>query len=359
MKYSIYSLLLLLLFSCKDERESTKPISKEMVEAVYSSVLLEPIDVYKVNASISGYIDQLLVKEGDLVKVGDVLCVISNKPIQLNQQNAALNYKLLKDQYDGEANLIEEMKLDLQSAKLKMQNDSLNYVRFKALYDKNAGSKFELDNATLSYEISKNNYKTLKKRIVRKQNELKNQIDQSKNNLSASVLKSDDYVIKSNLNGKVFQLFKEQGEFVSMQEPLAILGDKEKFKLKMLIDEVDISRINVGQKVLVTLEAFKNTVFEAKITKIAPKMDEKTQTFEVEALFVKTPNKLYMGLTGEGNIVINEKKKAMVIPREYLMTGNKVETESGVVSVTTGLSNWSYIEILSGINEGTIIYKPE
>lgn len=358
MKYSI-CFLILILFSCADERESTKVSQKEMVEAVYSSILIEPMNVYKVNASITGYIESLNVKEGDIVKAGDILCVISSKPIQLNQQNAALNYELLKDTYSGEANLIEEMKLELQSAKLKMQNDSLNFSRFKALYDKNASSKFEYDNAALTYEISKNNYKSLKKRIVRKENELKNQINQSKNNLNASNLKTDDYTLKSNINGKVFQVMKEKGEFISMQEPFAIIGDKENFKLKMLIDEVDISRIDLGQKVLVTLEAFKNELFEAKIDKIAPKMDERTQTFEVEALFTKGPKKMYMGLTGEGNIVINEKKNALVIPREYLMPGNKVETENGIVSVTTGLSNWSFIEITSGIEEGTVIYKPE
>lgn len=358
MKYYLFIALFGLL-SCSEDRESTKPVYKELVEAVYSSVLIEPKDAYKVNASITGYIDEVLVKEGDVVKAGDVLFVISSKPIQLNEQNAQLNYELLKDTYAGEANVIEEMKLDLKSARLKMQNDSLNFVRFKSLYDKNAVSKFEYDNANLTYEISRNNYSSLKKRIARKEKELKNQINQSRNSLNASALKTADYTIKSNLSGKVFQLFKEKGEYISMQEPLAIIGDEKDFYIKMLIDEVDISKIEIGQKVLVSLEAFKNKVFEAKINKIAPKMDERTQTFEIEAVFTEFPSILYMGLTGEGNIVINEKKKALVIPREYLVSGNKVETENGMVKVITGLSNWSYIEILSGVEESTLIYKPK
>lgn len=358
MKYFLFIALFGLL-SCSEDRESTKPVYKELVEAVYSSVLIEPKDAYKVNASITGYIDEVLVKEGDVVKAGDVLFVISSKPIQLNEQNAQLNYELLKDTYAGEANVIEEMKLDLKSARLKMQNDSLNFVRFKSLYDKNAVSKFEYDNANLTYEISRNNYSSLKKRIARKEKELKNQINQSRNSLNASALKTADYTIKSNLSGKVFQLFKEKGEYISMQEPLAIIGDEKDFYIKMLIDEVDISKIEIGQKVLVSLEAFKNKVFEAKINKIAPKMDERTQTFEIEAVFTEFPSILYMGLTGEGNIVINEKKKALVIPREYLVSGNKVETENGMVKVITGLSNWSYIEILSGVEESTLIYKPK
>lgn len=358
MKYFLFIAFFGLL-SCKEDRESIKPVYKELIEAVYSSVLIEPQNAYTVNASISGHIEKILVKEGDLVKAGDILVVISNKPVQLNQQNAQLNYELLKDTYAGEANVIEEMKLDLKSSKLKMQNDSLNYMRFKSLYEKNAVSKFEYDNASLTYEVSKNNYSSLKKRILRKEKELKNQINQSKNNYNASTIKTADYTIKSNLSGKIFKLFKENGEYITMQEPLAIIGNEKNYLIKMLIDEVDISKIEIGQKVLISLEAFKDEVFEAKINRISPKMDERTQTFEIEGVFIHPPTKMYMGLTGEGNIVINEKKKALVIPREYLLSGNKVETENGMIKVSTGLSNWSYIEILSGVDENTVIYKPK
>jgi hypothetical protein len=66
-----------------------------------------------------------------------------------------------------------------------------------------------------------------------------------------------------------------------------------------------------------------------------------------------------MGLTGEGNILIDSKHKALVIPRDYLLPGNKVETDMGLVSVKTGMANWDYIEILSGLTEKTIIYKPK
>lgn len=358
MKYS-FAILLLALYSCSSERETIHAEKKEMVEAVYSSIVLEPDNAYKVNSSITGYIETVNVSEGDAVKKGDVLFVISNQPVKLNQENAALNYELLDDSYKGEANVLEEMNLELKSAKLKMKNDSINYLRFKNLYDKNACTKFDFDNAALAYEISKNNCTTLSSRIKRKEKELKNQLNQLKNTLSVSALRTDDYYIKSNIDGKVFQVFKERGEYASMQEPLAIVGDKSNFKLKMLIDEVDISNVQLGQKVLVTLEAYKSKVFEAKITKISPKMDERTQTFEVEAFFVNAPDHLYMGLTGEGNIVIREKKSALVIPREYLMPGNKVETENGIVKVKTGLSNWSYVEITAGITESTVLLKPE
>lgn len=356
-----YFLLVLpfLMFACKDKRETTKVTRNQLVEAVYSSVTVEPQNVYQINSAVSGFIDELYVDEGDLVNQGDLLCVISNKTPQLNEENSKLSYMLLQDSYKGNSNILEEMQTELQSVKIKFQSDSTNMKRIKNLLNSGAISKSEYDNVALNYEVSKNNYLNAKKRLARKEKELANQSNQLKNNVIISKLKAEDYLVKSTLQGEVFQFFKKKGEYVSMQEPVAIVGKSNSFILKMKIDEVDISNVQLGQRVIVSLEAFKNRVFDAEITKIYPKMDDRSQTFTIEADFVKSPGKLYMGLTGEANIVIHEKKSALVIPREYLIAGNKVETESGIIHVETGLSNWSYVEILKGLKEGMVILKPE
>ena len=125
-----------------------------------------------------------------------------------------------------------------------------------------------------------------------------------------------------------------------------------------LIDEVDITRIKKGQKIVVTLEAYKSQSFEAKVTHITPKMDGRTQTFEIEGVFVDFPSELYMGLTGEGNIIVKQIKQALVIPREYLIDLNKVETENGMKKVKIGVQSLSHVEIISGLKEGEEILKP-
>jgi HlyD family secretion protein len=359
MRFQLYVSLILILLACSKKRESTKPHYENMIEAVYASAIIQPEGYYKVNASILGYLDEVNVQEGDLVKKGDLLFVISNKPIQLTEQNAELTYQLLKDSYSGQANVIDELKLSLGSAQVKMQNDSLNYNRFLELDRKNACSKTELDNSKTVYQVSKYNYFGLKKQINRKQIELKNQLTQSKNNVSLSSLRTGDYFIRSNIDGKIFQINKEKGEMVSLQEPLAIIGDQNRYSIEMLIDEVDISKVELGQKVLVTLEAYKNQVFDAVLTEISPKMDEKTQTFKIKARFKKSPKKLYMGLTGEANIVVKEGVRALVIPADYLLPRNMVETESGKVKVEVGLTNWDFVQIISGIDQNTVILKPE
>jgi hypothetical protein len=79
----------------------------------------------------------------------------------------------------------------------------------------------------------------------------------------------------------------------------------------------------------------------------------------VEAVFVKQPNKLYPGLTGEANIIIQEKEKVLSIPFDYLLAGSKVQTKDGLLSVETGVQNFERIEIVSGLDTNTYILKPE
>lgn len=359
MKLRILVILSVFISGCGKKHESIKPHYENMVEAVYASATIQPEGYYKVNASISGYLEEVHVREGEFVREGELLYVISNKSIRINEANASLTYQLLKDSYSGQANLIDELKLSLISSQLKMQNDSVTFSRYLELDRKNACSKAELDNSKIIYQVSKNNYLGLKKQIARKEIELRNQLNQSRNNLSLSSLRTDDYYIRSNINGKVFQANKEKGEMVTIQETLAIIGDQNHFVIEMLIDEMDISKLRIGQKVIVTLEAYKNEVFEAVLTEISPKMDDKNQTFKIKAKFTKTPKKLYMGLTGEGNIVVKEGAKVLVIPTDYLMPGNMVETKDGKVNVKIGLTNWEFVQIISGLNENTVIFKPE
>ncbi|MGB5499441.1 MAG: HlyD family efflux transporter periplasmic adaptor subunit, partial [Maribacter sp.] len=157
----------------------------------------------------------------------------------------------------------------------------------------------------------------------------------------------------------VYALFKNPGEIVTTMEPLAAIGSKNVFVVEMLIDEVDIVKIKKGQRALITLDAYNSKVLETTISKIYPSKDERSQTFKIEAVFKETPEILYPGLAGEGNIIIDQKNNVLTIPKEYLIGENKVQTENGMQTVTLGLQNLDKVEIRSGLDADTYIYKPK
>ncbi|NJL73752.1 MAG: efflux RND transporter periplasmic adaptor subunit [Saprospiraceae bacterium] len=101
--------MLLVVFSCKEEVVSTKPQFSNIVEAVYASATVQPATSYTVFAESGGMIEQKLIVEGDVVEKGQVLFRIRSTASDLNIENAQLNYELLKDNAQGEANVLKEL----------------------------------------------------------------------------------------------------------------------------------------------------------------------------------------------------------------------------------------------------------
>lgn len=358
IRFIFWITLALSIISCGTKKEKILPRVTNITESVYSSVTIQPDSLYKVYASINGILEQNLVEEGDSVVKGAALVQVVNTTPKINAENARLSLDLSQKKFQGSAAVLTSLMDEIRTAKLSLSNDSINYFRQKSLWNQNIGSKIEFDTKKLNYERSKNNVTQLQDNYQRTKDQLQIQLKQAKNNYNSSLVNSKDYTVRSNINGKVYALFKNPGEIVNTQEPLALVGSTNIFLIRMLVDEVDIVKIKIGQKVIVNLDAYNGEVFKAKVSKIYPKKDERNQTFMVEALFDESPQILYPGLSGEGSIIVATKKDAITIPKEFLIDENKVKTETGMVKVIIGLQNMDDIEVLSGISETTLIIKP-
>lgn len=355
----IVFMLFFIGFSCKDSQEKTQPVKRDLTESVYSSVTIQPDSLYQVYAIVAGILDKNLVEEGDLVsKDKPIIQIINNTP-KLNTQNAKLSFDLAKENYNGRATILSAIEDEIISATLQYKNDSINFFRQKNIWEQNIGSKVEYDTKKLKYQLSSNNLNLLQSKYNRTKNELKTALKQAENNYKTSLIATKDFTVKSKINGKIYALNKNQGEIISTMEPIASIGSAIDFIIEMLVDEVDIVKISINQKVIINLDAYKGEVFTGKVSKIYPKKDERNQTFLVEALFDRAPKKLYPGLSGEANIIIDKREGVLTIPKEYLIDGNKVKIDDGEVTINTGLQNMDFVEVLSGITEETSIYKPD
>ena len=356
---SIVLFALIFLFSCGNNNEKIQPSITSISESVYSSVTVQPDSLYQVFAAVSGILDKNLVEEGDSVQKGSPIVQIINNAPQLNVENARLTLELAIDNYSGNNALLKTLEDEIRAARLRVQNDSVNYFRQKNLWDQNIGSQVEYDSKKLAYELSSNNLSLLLSNYSRSKNELRTKVIQAENNYKTAQITTGDFTVESKIQGTVYALYKNHGESVSVLEPIAAIGSTDDFVIEMLVDEVDIVKIKIGNLTLVTLDAYQNQVFEAEVSKIYPRKDERSQTFMVEALFKDPPEVLYPGLAGEGNIIIGSRENVLTIPREYLINKNMVRTEEGLVELKLGLQNMEYVEVLSGLDKETSILKPE
>jgi multidrug efflux pump subunit AcrA (membrane-fusion protein) len=345
------------VFSCNTNREFTTAQKRSIIESVYASVVIQPDSLYEAYSIVSGILDQNLVEEGGLVKRNQNIIEIINNTPKLNAENSKLAYDLAVKNYKGSSAILNSIKDEIAAAELQCQNDSINYFRQANLWKQNIGSKTQYDSQKLKYQLSKNTLNLLKSKLTQTENELRTAVEQTQNTYKSTLSTSKDFTIKSNMDGKVYALYKEPGEIVSTREPLASIGSASNFIIEMLVDEVDIVKITLGQKVVIHLDAYGEKVFEAEASKIYPKKDKRNQTFLVEAVFNNPPNKLYPGLSGEANIIIAKNENALTIPKSFLVNNNQVLTDNGLISVELGLENMEYVEIVSGLDESTTIYN--
>ena len=354
-----FGLLGIFLTGCGHKGERISPQYRPIVESVYASVKVQPDSLYRAFALVQGMVDANQVEEGQLVLPDQALVKLINTNPELQAETARLNYELAREQYQGNATMLQSIEQEIATARLQLVNDSVNYCRQKNLWDQQIGSRSQYESRKLAYERSINSVKLLEDKYTQTNNELQTKLQVAENAYQASLKSSGDFTVRSMIRGKVYALYAEKGEVVNPQQPLALIGSADDFVVEMLVDEVDIVRIAYEQEVLVTLEAYSDQLFRARISKIYPTKDERNQTFVVEARFISPPEVLYPGLAGEANIVIARRDSVLTIPRSYLLNNGQVLTEDGETEVKTGLTNLEYVEIISGIDDTTILIKPE
>ncbi len=360
MKYTLFILLIFLFFSCKKKLEETKPTVGDITESVYASGIIKSENQYTVFSTVSGILKKIDVVAGQTISNGQLLFELENDKAELNTKNARLAYQLSQNDNHYIQDKISEMEIKVQLAREKLLVDKSFYDRNNRIKQYNIISEVDFEKVALAYKSSQLNLQTSQKQL----SQLKAQLnfEQNKNNILLQIGQEtqNDFQIKSAFSGELFDVLVKEGTLITPQIPLAIIGQKNAFLLELEVDENDMARIKLNQSVLITLDSYKNQVFEAKVDKIYPIMDERSRTFKIEAHFINPPKKLYPNLSAEANIVIRTRNNAITIPKVYLLKGDSIQiSKKEKRKVKTGLSDYQKVEILEGLKADEIIYKPK
>jgi len=343
--------------SCFHKVQKVKPTVESISESIYASGVVKSKNQYQAFATVSGVINSIFVSEGDTVKKGSPILAISSEIQRLNKENAALNASFTD--FQANQGKLNEAKMLIDFSFSKMKNDSLIYFRQKSLWQQEIGSKAELEQKELAYQNSRTTYHS----AILRYNDLKRQLSftssQAKKNLQISSSLKNEFILRSEIDGIVYSISKNLGEVVGPQTAICVIGDAQSFILEMQVDEFDIIKIRKDLRVYLTLDSYRDKVFEAMVTKIYPMMNERSKTFLVEAEFVQSPEILYPNISFEANIVLATKENAILIPRKYLVNDSMVIKSNGdKVAVKVGLRDYQKVEILSGLSPEDEILEP-
>ena len=168
-------------------------------------------------------------------------------------------------------------------------------------------------------------------------------------------------------DGVVAEINGEVGEFVTPSPPGIItppavdLIDDSCLYVRAPIDEVDAAGIRVGMPVNITLDAYRGRQFAATVSRIAPYVqdyEKQARTVDVEARFNQLPEDvLLIGYSADMEIVLEQQDNTLRLPTEAIFAQNQVlvigkDNTLEQRTISTGISNWRWTQILSGLNAG-------
>ncbi len=359
---SLFFIGVVMISSC-NRSKTIKPERKSITEAVYASGFLVPKNEYKVYALGDGYVTAKYKEGGDDVKNGESIYLIQSDAslAKLGAASAAVNLARLNT---GENSpVLTDLKNKIKSAEAKFKNDSLNYIRYKNMLDANAVTKSQFDQAALTYEISGNDLKSAIELFTKTKEQLTVELKNAQSSLAASGLDYSNYNVKSLLDGVVYDTYKDLGEAVRRNDLVALVGEKGTKLLELSVDQSDISKIKVGQKVIVKMDVTGNKIYKAHVSKIYPNMNTNDQSFKVEAEFSENYDFIFVHASVEANIILASKENALIIPRNLMNTADEVEVKSvGVnkrVKIKKGLENLEFVEVIEGLTETDEVIIPQ
>lgn len=213
----------------------------------------------------------------------------------------------------------------------------------------------------------------------------KDTMDKAEETLESAQSKADstqdsyeDYTITAPISGQVITKTSKVGDNISRNSGnstvMAVIYDLSEVTFEMSVDELDVQKVKVGQKVEITADAIENKTFTGKVTNVSlqSSYSNGVTNYPVTVTLDEVGD-LLPGMNVDGRIVLDEASDVLLIPVDALMRGNRVyvkdetvtEAQGSVpagfkaVEVETGLVNDDYVEVVSGLIEGDTVYVSE
>jgi HlyD family secretion protein len=328
IKVTRYSILfsLLVLVACggaKDEEEfkfyTKKEVdTKELELTVEASGTVEAISSIEIKSKASGEILFLGAEIGDFIKKGEVLARIDQRTPQNN---------------------LEQASADLDVAKVRLANAESQFLRSEKLHKEGSISDKAFEDAQEAFSSAKSQY-------VRSNVFLEN-----------AKISLDDTLVRSPIDGTIISRAAEVGQVIT--SPTSAVGggtllmemaDLNKVRVRALIDEIDIGKINIGQEVTLRVSAYRDRKFTGVVSKIEPqaKEDQNVTTFPVLIDIENRDNLLLIGMNTDVEIEIIKEEVALALPAGSLRTRKDVRS----VAMLLGLSANEVSSFLEGNVEG-------
>jgi RND family efflux transporter MFP subunit len=230
------------------------------LEAVYATGSVEPVHWARVGPATRARLVQVLVQEGDRVTEGQAMARLDDR-----------QSRSLAEEAEARARFAQE-----------------DLARTRTLVSRDIAARATLERAERDARAARAT-------------------------ADAALQRLDDYLVRAPTDGVVLRRDAEVGEVVDTPASLFWIGEPRPLRISAEVDEEDIARIAIGQRVLLRADAFPGRVMTAEVAQITPKGDTTRKAYRVR-LTLPDDTPVMIGMTVEANIVLREERAAVLVP---------------------------------------------
>lgn len=289
---------------------TTTPKKRDILNIISATGTLNPLNEVQIGSQISGIITKLYVDTNDLVTKGQVLAKIDDQ-------------KILQELDRNEARL-KGAKAQLLSLQSTLKDKKWQFERLNKLYKESKGkfpSYIDVQNAQVAYEIAE-------AEILSKEAS----IEEIQSNIKTTKIDYDNTIITSPIDGVVLVRSIDVGQTVaasfSAPELFRVAQNLEEMKLIVNIAESDIGKIQVGQEVSFSVDAYPKRIFSALVNKIdyGSSTTDNIVSYKVTINVENRDLLLRPGMSATANIKVSEMKDTLSLPVSALYFSPKQNT---------------------------------
>lgn len=323
--------------------ETEAPAYRTIIKKSVATGSVVPRNEIFIKPQISGIIQQIYVKPGDIVKNGDLIArvkVIPNMGALNNAENR------------------------VNRAKISLNNAQMDYDRNKSLVDQGVISQAEFQ----QFEIAR-------KQANEELNAAEDALAIVRDGVSNKVGNSSNTLIRSTVRGMVLDVPVEEGFNVIEANnfndgtTIASVADMDNLIFQGQIDESEVEKLQLGMELIMNIGAIEQDEFKAILEYISPKgvTEEGAIKFEIKAAVAADTNHfIRAGYSANADVVLDRKDSVLSIDEALITfeddkTFVEVETSPQKFEkreIQVGISDGIHIEVVSGISETDKIKKP-
>lgn len=319
-----------------------------------------------VYSTTTGMVEEVYVRNGDLVFENDILFKIRSTATKLEQDTALSNYLIAK-------NTLEMAKSNQYAYQADMFGvwDEFRELAKSDTYEEPDGTPKYEQRSLSEFHISEKDWLAAEVKY-KTQQQVINQTSALVSAKWQAYQATQDSEVIAHIDGEIRNLGIAKGDIVTLPTtltlastlPALILVEEDvPIIIKIDVNENDVGKVQVGQFVNVEFDAISKRVFSAivdRVDTISSSASESVVKFSVYILLEEESDLIKRGLTADVDIVVASKERALVVPSSAVkpyqggkavrVVGKSDEIE--FIPVEVGLKGGGKVEIISGIKEG-------